>query len=160
MPRNHQNSDYHWIAQFLTFDRVCTNKLGNTKPPFDDLNKLENTNYLLSKKCLEHMHKELVIIVGTVLVEFFDGLSCLKRVTNAHISHKYSKEMAQRSEIISLPVVLFNQAKYSGVCQYLDWLQEFLLSVYAPDTVSQDNISSSEKLKLMEELFEGIVILH
>lgn len=158
MLRNHQNSDYHWIAQFLTFDRVSTRELDNTKPLLDDLNKLENINYLLSKEELESMYKEMVIIVARVLVELFDGLSCLKSITDTHITHKHSKEMAQTSKIIGLPVVPFNQAKHSGVCQYLDWLQEFLLSVYAPDTVSVDSMSSSDKLKLMEELFEGIII--
>lgn len=35
--------------------------------------------------------------------------------------------MAQKSEILGLPVVPFNQNKVADVCQYLQWLQDFFL---------------------------------
>ena len=37
--------------------------------------------------------------------------------------------MKERSSIVGLPVVPFNQAKLADVCQYLDYLQDFLNSV-------------------------------
>ena len=37
--------------------------------------------------------------------------------------------MKEGSTIVGLPVVPFNQAKLADVCQYLDYLQDFLNSV-------------------------------
>lgn len=38
--------------------------------------------------------------------------------------------MAQKSDIVGLPVVPFNQNKVADVCQYLQWLQDFFLEVF------------------------------
>lgn len=38
--------------------------------------------------------------------------------------------MAQKSCIVGLPVVPFNQNKVSDVCQYLQWLEDLLLKVF------------------------------
>ena len=156
MLSNHQNSDYHWIAQYITFDRVSSKELDDTKPILDDLTKLDNANYLLNENELKTFRAEMVIIVGRVLVEFFDAMRCLKIVTKEHIRHKYSDEMEKASTIINLPVVPFNQVKHAEVCDYLDWLQEFLLKVHAPDGIDVAELSQSEKLKLMERVFAGI----
>jgi hypothetical protein len=40
--------------------------------------------------------------------------------------------MQEKSIIIGLPVVPYNQTKHSDVCKYLDELQEFLATVYTP----------------------------
>jgi len=38
--------------------------------------------------------------------------------------------MAEKSDIIGLPVVPYNQNKISDVCQYLQWLQDLLYKVF------------------------------
>ena len=43
---------------------------------------------------------------------------------------RYSNEMAEKSCIIGLPVVPYNQNKISDVCQYLQWLQDLLYNVF------------------------------
>ena len=90
------------------------------------------------------------------LVEFFDAMHCLKIVTKERIRHKYSDEMEKASTIIMLPVVPFNQVKHAEVCDYLDWLQEFLLKVHVPDGIDVAKLSQSENLKLMERVFASI----
>lgn len=35
--KNHQNSDMHWIAHYLTFDKVSCQGLDNNKPLVSDL---------------------------------------------------------------------------------------------------------------------------
>lgn len=64
MLSNHQNSDYHWIALYITFDRVSSKDLDDTKPIVDDLTKLDNVNYLLNETELKRMRAEMVIIVA------------------------------------------------------------------------------------------------
>ena len=43
--------------------------------------------------------------------------------------------MKKKSTIVALPVVPFNQAKLSDVCQYLDYLQNFLSSLPLPEVL-------------------------
>ena len=56
---------------------------------------------------------------------------------------RYSQEMAQKSDIIGLPVVPFNQNKVADVCQYLQWLQDFFFKVFKTEV---------RCLKLLHEL--------
>ena len=41
--------------------------------------------------------------------------------------------MKQKSIIIGLPVVPFNQSKHSDVCQYLQYVQDMLVDIYTPE---------------------------
>ena len=46
---------------------------------------------------------------------------------------RYSNFMKQKSIIIGLPVVPFNQSKHSDVCQYLQYVQDMLVDIYTPE---------------------------
>ena len=46
--------------------------------------------------------------------------------------NRYLDEMSKKSVIMGLPVVPFNQNKHSDVCQYLEYLENFLLEVFTP----------------------------
>ena len=45
--KNHRNSDFHWITHYLTFDRISSAGLDDTKPLVNDINTFSNSNYLL-----------------------------------------------------------------------------------------------------------------
>ena len=47
--RNHRNSDMHCIAQYITFNRVLSNHLDDSKPMVENIADFENANYLLSR---------------------------------------------------------------------------------------------------------------
>ena len=46
---------------------------------------------------------------------------------------RYSKEMENKSIIIGLPIVPFNQSKHSDVCKYLEYIQELVKEIYGKD---------------------------
>ncbi|XP_078365968.1 uncharacterized protein LOC144650183 isoform X2 [Oculina patagonica] len=128
--RNHRNSDMHWIAHYVTFDRISSTHLDDSKPIVPNIMDFENANYLMSKSELDQQRNDYIILVARVLVEFFPALKPLQDVIPSHISHRYSSEMAKKSCIVGLPVVPFNQNKISDVCQYLQWLQDLLYKVF------------------------------
>ena len=41
--------------------------------------------------------------------------------------------MAQKSTVIGLPIVPYNQNKHADVVQYLEYIEDFLMKVYTPD---------------------------
>ena len=47
--KGYQNSDMHWITEFITFDRISSAHLNDSRPLIQDLNDFDNINYLLSK---------------------------------------------------------------------------------------------------------------
>jgi hypothetical protein len=127
--QNHRNSDMHWIAHYATYDRFATKDLDDTKPLVPDVKSFENVKYLLSPEEMDKMKNEFTILVGRVLVKFFSCMKPISSVIPQHIEHKFSNEMAKKSEIVMLPVVPYNQNKHSDVCQYLEWLQNLMFKV-------------------------------
>lgn len=85
---NHRNSDMHWIAHFLTFDRIPSDHLDNTKPLVSDINSFDNKEYLLSSEELKKMKSDFIVLVSRVLAEFFPCLKSVKNEVTQHISHK------------------------------------------------------------------------
>ena len=58
--KGHQNSDMHWITQYITFDRVPSKGLNDTVPIIRDIKEFDNRNYVVkvraarSEKGLHH----------------------------------------------------------------------------------------------------------
>ena len=69
--KNHQNSDKHWIAHYLTFDTVPCHGLDDKNPLESDSTAFDNINYLLSKDELETLCQHFIVLVAWVLLEFF-----------------------------------------------------------------------------------------
>ena len=57
-------------------------------------------------------------------------------ICNCHVVlFSFSDCMKKKSTIVALPVVPFNQSKLSDVCQYLDYVQNFLSSLPLPEVL-------------------------
>lgn len=87
--RNHRNSDMHWIAQYVTFDRVPSKHLDDSKPIVCNIMDFENVKYLMSKTELDQQRSDYIILVARVLIEYFPALQPLCDAVPAHIPHRY-----------------------------------------------------------------------
>ena len=86
---NHRNSDMHWIAHFLTFDRIPSDHLDDTKPLVSDMKLFENKEYLLDDQEIGKIKADFSILVSRVLVQFFPCLKDVKDEVIQHIPHRY-----------------------------------------------------------------------
>ena len=127
LTKDHQNTDNHWISQYVTFDRVDTSGLSNSHP-IGDLREFEISNYFINEEEKTKLRSDYIILVCRVLASFIPWLNPIKDVLG-HIEHRYSKEMSQQSIIVGLPVVPYNQNKHADVIKYLDWPQKFFQQV-------------------------------
>jgi len=84
--KSHQNSDKHWIAHYLTFDRVPCRGLDEREPRLSDSNAFDNINYLLSKDELETVRQHFIVLVTRVLLEFFEFMKPLESAVPVHIT--------------------------------------------------------------------------
>ena len=64
--KNYKNSDFHWITQYLTFDRVSSAGLDDTKPLVEDISSFSDSNYLLSKDELQLFRRDFIVLVSRV----------------------------------------------------------------------------------------------
>jgi hypothetical protein len=85
---NHQNSDMHWIAQFMTFDRFPSDLLDNTKPLVTDVKLFNNKEYLLTETELQTIKSNFCTLVMRILIEFVPCMKHLKSVVDNHVPHK------------------------------------------------------------------------
>lgn len=148
LTKDHQNTDNHWISQFITFDRIDTSGLDNSKP-IGDLSEFDIFCYLMNDNERAKLRSDYTILATRVLVKFIPWLEPLKECLG-HIKHKHSTEMARKSVVIGLPVVPFNQNKHADVIKYLEWLQPIIPTKMAlMNKTTLRNISFSY---LLEEL--------
>lgn len=88
--QNHRNSDMHWIAHFITFDRVPSQHLDDSKPQVAHVEDFENIEYLLNKEELHKLRSDFIVLVARVLKEFFGFMDRLEgSVIPKHIPQRY-----------------------------------------------------------------------
>lgn len=88
LTKDFQNTDNHWISQYVTFDRVDTTELNNSHP-IGDLSEFEIFRYLINEEEEAKLRTDYIILVCRVLVRFIPWLEPLKDVLG-HIKHRYS----------------------------------------------------------------------
>lgn len=130
MRMDHQNKDLHYFASNLIVDRVPCDGLSQVTPR-RDIQALPNCHFLLNDVETQKLREDFKVLVGRVLITYIPALSFLKAVVPDHIVHRYQKEMAQKSTLISLPMQLKDEKKYDDVvdilCSYENTLEEIYL---------------------------------
>lgn len=66
--------------------------------------------------------------------------------------------MSKKSCILGLPIVPYNQTKHSDVCQYLEYLENFLTEVFRPENEPQilDDEKKEEKSRQRDRILKGV----
>ena len=96
MTMSAQNRDVHWVNHKMVINRVTNNHLDNINPKANLLD-VPNIKFLPDSKDHNRQRLNYIYLVSRILVNYFEVFAPLKDVCTFHISHKYSKEMAQKS---------------------------------------------------------------
>ena len=94
--------------------------------PCLDLASLPFSVLLPTSHDIQEIQKNLVVLVSRILCQYMKPLSSLSKVVPSHIPHKFSKEMAAKSESVVLDVVPKNEAKHSDMLDIMNILQSYL----------------------------------
>lgn len=129
MRKDVQNEDLHLFASNLIENRVNFAHLPNDHPKGNIVNfprhrfSLNITEWKLYIDCAK-------IIVARIILDFCPKFKWLKSVIPAHIPHIFSKEMAQKSTIVSLPILDANEAKYEDCVSILRAYEKWIAEIY------------------------------
>ena len=124
-----QHMDLHLFASNLIENRVNFNHLPNDTPKGNIAN-FPRRNFSLSVTEWKMYAETAKVIVGRIILEFFPKFKCLKSVNPSHIPHVYSNEMAKKSNIVNLPIINANEAKYEDCLQILRTYEKWIADIY------------------------------
>ena len=96
MTKDNQNLDFHWVNHKIIMNRVSGGCL-ETSPR--DITSLSNLKLFPTVDDQKFQRHNYTVLISRVLVEHLDCFSALKDVCVFHIPHKYSNEMAKKSDV-------------------------------------------------------------
>ncbi|XP_070532786.1 uncharacterized protein [Ptychodera flava] len=146
------------IVQLVNFD-----KYSNLSPQLDYLG-INHQSFLMSDTEATELKMEYVIHIARVAVRVLPCFQFLKTVIPEHIVGKCSQELAKKSKVIPLPVLVdCNEQNYSDVVQILEFYEETLNDVYTKadipfddkvkvhiggDQLTRDRFSGAKRLRI------------
>ena len=107
-----KKQDHHWFHLMAVKDRVVAEDIPKKSPI--DIRKLLLQTFLQSVEDCHNLHTELTVLVVRVLVTHLVSFKAFSDLIPQHIEHKYSAEMAKKSEIVSS--VALCQITYTLAC--------------------------------------------
>ena len=98
--KGHHNRSLHWTHQFAIKDKVVEPKLEQVQPQ-KSVADLQLGELLPNKDVQENLVWQWAVLVSRVITKYIPAFRNLQSVVIWHIPHKYSKEMATKSELVS-----------------------------------------------------------
>lgn len=97
------------------------------------LDRLSTECFLPSSSDVSSVKNNLVDIISRTLTHYITGLVPFAKVVPKHILHQYSREMAQKSEVYTLDVLMKNEAKHADMIDIMRTLQGYLGRGYSDE---------------------------
>lgn len=98
-----------------------------------DLTSLPSDSFLPKTADIQCVKKNLVVIVSRILTHYIRDLSPLSKCIPKHILHKYSNQMACKSEVVVLDVLMKNESKHTDMLDIMLKMQEYLGPNYSAE---------------------------
>ena len=129
---DHKAELQHMYSMLVVRSRVLS-------PPPDSRSSTGSYSSLRPSAFLPTVHDiravqdNLVVLVSRILCRNMNHLSFLSKVVPAHITHQYSEEMAKKSDVVILDVLMKNEAKHADMLDIMHAMQSYLGEDFPPD---------------------------
>ena len=97
----HTNRSIHWTHQFAVLDRVQEPGLEDTKSQ-KTVKDLQFRELLPDSIVQRNLMSRWAVLVSRIVIKYLKPFNFLRKRVVWHIPHPYSKEMAQRSTVVSV----------------------------------------------------------
>ena len=129
MRKDNNNEDLHLFASNLIENRINFSHLDNVEP-ICDIAHLNRAKFSLDREEWKKYICTSKIIVGRIITDHLTKFEFLKKCLPEHITHQYSKEMAKKSSIISMPIIDANEAQYADCVKILRQYESWISQIY------------------------------
>ena len=122
-------SDHH--GQIVHMFSILVSKLRVTVPAVDifsppTLTSEPLSSFLPSSIDVDAVESNLLVIYSPIICDYIKALRPLSKSVPEHIPHAYSKEMAQKTDVIVLDVLHKNETKNSDRLDIMQTMQSYL----------------------------------
>ena len=115
MRSDKQNTSVHAVVRSLVFDRVESGELSD-KTPTVNLRNVQLKDLLkLDAEEIKCTRKRYKVFLGKISCDNFEYLHPLSAVVPDHTSCRYQHEMASKSIVAPLPVLMKDEKRYSDI---------------------------------------------
>ena len=122
--RRDQRSDNK--ANMINMYSILTSKSRTPAPSLSHrgtigrVSDLSHSVFLPTRKDVETVKSNLVIIVSRVLTQYIAGLFPLRNSVKQHIRHKYTTEMSKKSDVVVMDVLMKDETKHSDMISIME----------------------------------------
>ena len=126
-----QNKSVHAVATSIVFSRVPVRDLPDAGPQ-QDLKKCNVSELVkLTKAEMESVRSHYRTLVAKLLFENFPAFDKFKACIPQTTDCQHAKEMATKSNVVIMPILMKDEKKYSECVDILDQLEEWTHNIYS-----------------------------
>ena len=126
-----QNKSVHAVASSIVFCRVPKGDLPDDGPQRDLKTCNVREVVKLSESETNSIRRRYRILLARILFEHFPELCIFQPYISAHTECLFSAKTSMKSEVITLPVLMKDEKKYSECVDVLDELEKWTQNIYS-----------------------------
>ena len=145
MREHHQNKSVHAVATSMVFSRISSDHLPDDGPQMN----VKTCNFRevvrVTNDEMDRIRTRYQMFVARIMVERFSEFFNLKQylLDELELGHENSAATEKKSEVITLPVLMKDEKKYSDCVDVLDQLEEWTHEVYYASGLYKESQSPS-----------------
>lgn len=123
-----------------------------------DLTEVSVDSFLPQRRDIFVIKSNLVVLVSRILVQYFPALKFLSGVVPKHIRHKYSSEMAKKSEVVVLDILLKNETEHKDMLDIMHTMQDYLGDGYPQERrilSGGDHLTCERQIGAQRHMMDG-----
>lgn len=109
----HKNQSIHWTHQFAILDKVQDPNLDRKKAQ-KPTKEIQFVELLPNQEVQEHLLNNFAIIVSRIVTKYLKHFQALQNAAVRHVPHQFKKEMATKSQTVSV---------FAFLCVYSTYLK-------------------------------------
>ena len=129
MRSDYQNKSVHAVATTLGFDRVENNLSNGSQRVLKDTDM--NDLVKLSSEELEHLQTRYRVFIARHLKEHFPSFKNINKHLPQKTSCSHGEDMSKKSDVITMPILLKDEKKYSDCVDVLDKFDDWVYNIYS-----------------------------
>ena len=134
-----QNEDLHLFSSNLIQNRIDFSHLPNDAP-IGKISQLEMSKVLPSQRDWAYFASTCQVLISRVLIDHFPAFSIFKGLYPKHIPHEYSDLTKRKSNIVTLPIINADEAKYQDCVKILRTYESWIWQLYSKAGLTTEEI--------------------